>query len=201
MRRWSSCKELNMNVAHRLPDTCSVCQVKVMTTRDVKKWMRRNIVTNYIVIRIYIPMFTSRIPGHRYISGTRKLTNLLGCGRLYIPHSTCKLQLRQDASRLSNDRWTELDTCWSKYLILLDRKNLSNLVTVVTRHCLIDDHAKSLGFKANDFCRSYEDKKEVDRGGHLLCFCSALFRRRLELLGSAFFRRTFAWIISSCIIT
>ena len=44
------CKELNLDIAHRLPDTCSVYQAEVMAIREVAIWLSRNVVTNIGVI-------------------------------------------------------------------------------------------------------------------------------------------------------
>ena len=40
------CKELDVNLARRLPDTCSVYQAEILAIRDVAEWLRRNVVTN-----------------------------------------------------------------------------------------------------------------------------------------------------------
>ena len=149
------------------------------------------------------------MPRHRDIPGNCKADELARTGTTlqileefaYIgaPLSTCKLWLRQEAIKQSNERWARIDTCrvarqiWprydlrrSKYLLALERKRLSTLVSVLTGHCLIGEHARRLGINSNDFCRSCGDEKEVESVEHLLCDCPALSKRRLVILGSAF---------------
>ena len=40
------CKELDVNLSRRLPDTCSVYQAEILANRDVAEWLRRNVVAN-----------------------------------------------------------------------------------------------------------------------------------------------------------
>ena len=57
-------KELDVNLAGRLPDTCSVYQAEILTIRDVAEWLRRNVVTNTGVHGVGGPKFKNspRLP-------------------------------------------------------------------------------------------------------------------------------------------
>lgn len=155
----------------------------------------------------------SWVPGHRDIPGNCMADELAKKGtttslrsewnNIGVPIATCKLLLRQDASRITNTRWTESNNClatkkvWpcvdskrSKSLLALNRLYLGSTIGVLTGHCLIGRHAKRLGVFSNDFCRSCMDEEEEETVQHLLCSCPALLHRRKTHLGEFFFDDT-----------
>ena len=146
------------------------------------------------------------VPGHRDIEGNEKADELArrgttaailpGKDRVGIPWATFKLQCKQDTINRAKERWRTLSSCttarktWPSYnlkrttsLLSFRRTDLSNLVGVLTGHCLIGQHALRLGREANDCCRSCKCPDEEESVEHFLCHCLALSRRRLASFG------------------
>lgn len=148
------------------------------------------------------------VPGHRDIPGNCRADELARLGTTLqvparlecvgTPLSTCKLKLRLDAVKETNEKWARIPTCrvtrmvWpcldlhrTKALLSLAKKDVSVVVSLVTGHCLIGEFAKKCRFPYNDFCRSCQDEEELESTEHFLCGCPALSRNRLKFLGSA----------------
>lgn len=53
--------------------------------------------------------------------------------------------------------WPQYDSRSSKYFLSLDKKVVSTLVFVVTVYFRIGEHARRLGFKSNEFYKSYSE--------------------------------------------
>jgi len=65
-------------------------------------------------------------------------------------------------------------------LFKLSRTECGMLVRALTGHWLVSTHSGRLKAPKNDFCRSCRDEEEEETVEHLLCFCPALCRLRLD---------------------
>ena len=108
-----------------------------------------------------------------------------------IPLATCKLMHRNRAFSMANDRlsmgldgfksklmWPMLNMKKTIALLSLNRPDVALVVSAVTGHCLIGEHARRLRSLSNDFCRSCGDEEKEESVEHLLCKCPALSSRR-----------------------
>lgn len=150
------------------------------------------------------------VPGHRDIPGNERADELARRGSMLdaseamtfvgIPLGTLKRGIVKLATNKGEQRWNNLSTCrtarlmWAGYhhgrtklLLSGSRTETKNLVSVLTGHWTIGDHARRLGLSANDFCRSCNEAEEAETVRHLLCDCPALSKRRGRFLGSYFF--------------
>jgi ribonuclease HI len=233
------CEKLNVSMAVRLPDYCSVYQAEVRAIEEVLNWLKHNVVST-VDIAIYVDSqaaigslesvaFSSKValschsslnemgehfniqiiwvPGHsdvfgncradelaRFGSTLQLLPERAGVGK---PLSALRLALRKRAESSTNESWINSNTCgvarqvwpkldWSrtKTLISLERRSLSNIVGILTGHCILGEHARRMGLQYNDFCRSCGEVEEEESVPHFLCFCPALSHSRNLFLGS-----------------
>jgi ribonuclease HI len=149
------------------------------------------------------------VPGHSDIPGNCRADQLARLGTTLqvparlecvgTPLATCKLPLKLEAVNKTNIEWARIPTCritrmvWpcldlsrTRALLSLSRKDVSVVVSVITGHCLIGEHARKLRLPYNDFCRSCQNEDELESTEHFLCNCPALSWSRLKFLGSAF---------------
>ncbi|KAI8115864.1 hypothetical protein CVS40_11986 [Lucilia cuprina] len=119
------------------------------------------------------------------------------CG---IPLLAVKRQISEKCLCIARDLWSREHTCttcrvlWpqmdpqrSKYLLGLQRPQLSRLISIITGHCKFGNHARRIGLPFNDYCMSCQNENEEETITHLLCDCPALAEARFQTLGLTYF--------------
>ncbi|KAI8116739.1 Retrovirus-related Pol polyprotein from transposon 297 [Lucilia cuprina] len=112
------------------------------------------------------------------------------CG---IPLLAVKRQISEKCLCIARDKWSrehtyatcrvlwpQMDPQRSKYILGLQRPQLSRLISIITGHCKFGNHDRRIGLPFNDYCR----KETIT---HLLCDCPALAEARFLTLGSTYF--------------
>ncbi|KAI8121785.1 hypothetical protein CVS40_7154 [Lucilia cuprina] len=75
----------------------------------------------------------------------------------------------------------------SKYLLGLQRPQLSRLISIITGHCKFGNMPGALVSRSTNYCRSCQNEDEEETITHLLCDCPALAEARFQTLGSNYF--------------
>ncbi|XP_011305778.1 uncharacterized protein [Fopius arisanus] len=72
----------------------------------------------------------------------------------------------------------------SKHLLVMDRKSLAIMITLLTGHDRFKEHCRVIGMDSDGRCRFYNETKEDSL--HILCDCPALAATKLRWWGTAF---------------
>ncbi|OFC59623.1 hypothetical protein BBW68_14995 [Candidatus Erwinia dacicola] len=149
------------------------------------------------------------VPGHSDIPGNCEADELARIGTtlqltsekegIFMPLATCKHLISEHVINIAESRWRQSITCstsrltWQEWsvsrtnrLLKFKRNDIRTLIGVLTGHCLIGRHASRLGVPYNDYCRSCQEVEEEETVKHLLCECTALYRKRIATIGRGF---------------
>ncbi|XP_043071850.1 uncharacterized protein LOC122322808 [Drosophila grimshawi] len=131
------------------------------------------------------------VPGHQDIEGNCTADELARKGTTTPPNTkeeyrrrSCRKWQSAICARIAHQTWPIINAKRSRELCSLSRTNCSAMIRALTEHWLVAIHANRLQVPYSDFCRSCKDEEEVESPEHFFCHCSALARKRLEILGN-----------------
>lgn len=153
------------------------------------------------------------VPGHCGIEGNERADELAkyGSNTLFvgpepfcgISNSAIEMELKHWKQQKVMANWLAVIRCnqskrfitpnanITKKLLGLNKRALCIYTGLITGHCPSGYHLKNIGRVQNDTCRFCNAESETSE--HLLCSCSALYKRRSKFLDKGCLQPTEIW--------